>query len=238
MWPRFARLVVRAVLVTLFRIRLVGRPPERGPYVLVANHQGWADAFLILALFPPEPRIHFIGDRRATMSVWWKRLVLRSLGVVVPVARDSSSERPAIESALRLLADGAVVAIFPEGQIPHVEGDVCPACLRRGRVVERAAPEDDHRRAVAPFQRGVGYLALKSHAPVLPVWLSGTAELYLGRELAAVVGELVPPREARPTKDATEALATELRAALLRIAAPLSDPLGVTKRWRWLTHLL
>ncbi|MGH2499411.1 MAG: hypothetical protein ACRDF0_04890 [Candidatus Limnocylindria bacterium] len=36
-----------------------------------------------------------------------------------------------------------------------------------------------------PFQRGFGYLALKSGAPIVPVWLRRTTEPYLGCELVA-----------------------------------------------------
>jgi len=55
--------VIRAAFSLLFRPRLEGRPPPpRGPYILIANHQGWADAFLLSALFPPAP-LHFFADQ-------------------------------------------------------------------------------------------------------------------------------------------------------------------------------
>lgn len=236
-WPRIARAAVRAALRLLFRIRLQGSPPAEGPYLLIANHQGWVDAFLLLALFPAEPRIHFIADRSATMTIWWKRLLLRSLGVVVPVARDGGSERSAIATALRLLEEGAVVAVFPEGRVSRVELETCPACLDRGRDVHVDHERQEHRRDLAPFERGIGYLALKARVPVLPVWLRGTAELYVGRELIARVGELAPPPAVPPTKEATQKVAAALHDELSRIALPLSGPIGAKKRWRWLTHL-
>lgn len=212
-WPRAARAALRAILATLFRIRLIGVPPERGPYVLVANHQGWCDAFLLIALMPASPRIYFIADRRAALTVWWKRLLLRSLGVIVAVERDGGSERGAIERSLALLADGAVVAIFAEGRVSRAEA------------------------TLAPFRRGVGYLALKANVPVLPVWLRGTAELYLGRELVAFVGHLRAPAGQAPTKDATAAFAERVRSDLLALAIPWAEAHRGPKRWRWLTDL-
>lgn len=213
-WPRAARLVVRLVLRTLFRLRLEGSPPARGPYILVANHQGWSDAFVLIALLSAEPRVYFIGDRRAVTSAWWKRAVLRSLGVVVPVERDASSERAAVDASLRLLRGGAVLGIFAEGRVSNAEA------------------------SLAPFQRGVGYLAVKARASILPVWLRGTAELYLGRELVGTLGRLRPPPPGPPTKQVTSDHAAQLHRDLEAIAVPWTEPVGVRKRWRWLTHLL
>lgn len=209
-----ARRLVRCLFRVLFRMRLEGEPPSSGPYLLVANHQGWADAFLLLALLPAAPRVYFIGDRKAVTHVWWKRFVLRHLGVVVPVNRDGRSERGAIESVLGLLEQGAVVGIFAEGRVSHAEAQL------------------------APFQRGVGYLAIKAVVPVVPVWLRGTAELYLGRELVARVGAPCVAPAGEPTKQATAAFAAELHDRLAKLSSPWTESPGIHKRWRWLTDVL
>lgn len=213
-WARLTRALVRLLFERLFRMRLEGGLPRNGPYLLVANHQSWADAFLLLSLLPAAPRLYFIADRHAVMHTWWKRLVLRSLGIVVPVGRDGTSERGAVEAVLHLLEQGAVVVIFAEGRISHAE------CK------------------VAPFQRGVGYLAIKAGVPVVPTWLRGTAELYLGRELLVRLGPPCEPPTVEPTKRATIAFANELHAQLTRIALPWTEPAGLRKRWRWLTDIL
>lgn len=213
-WPRLSRAFVRLIFGLLFRMRLEGGLPSTGPYLLVANHQSWADAFLLLALLPAEPRLYFIADRLAVTHAWWKRFVLRSLGIVVPVARDGTSERGAIEAVLNLLEQGAVVVIFAEGRVSHAEAEV------------------------APFQRGVGYLAIKARVPVVPIWLRGTAELYLGRELLARIAPPCKPPAVEPTKPATIVFANELHAQLTRIALPWTEAAGVRKRWRWLTDIL
>jgi 1-acyl-sn-glycerol-3-phosphate acyltransferase len=213
-WSRLTRALVRVVVGRLFRMRIEGELPSRGPYLLVANHQGWVDPFLLVALLPAEPRLYFIADRHAVTHAWWKRLVLRSLGIVVPVARDGTSERGAIEAVLKLLRQGAVVGIFAEGRVSRAES------------------------ALAPFQRGVGYLAIRAQVPVVPVWLRGTAELYLGRDLLARVGPPSRPPAVEPTKQVTIALANELHAQLSRVALPWVELGGVIKRWRWLTDIL
>jgi 1-acyl-sn-glycerol-3-phosphate acyltransferase len=235
-WRRIARLLLRAILSVLFRVRLEGAPPQSGPYLLIANHQGWVDAFLLIGLFPAEPRIHFIADRTATMTVWWKRTLLRSLGVVVAVARDGSSERGAVEATLGLLRSGGVVALFPEGRVSRAELGVCPECAKLGRDLRQDAHGGHPPRELAPFARGVGYLALKAGVPILPVWLQGTAELYLGRELSARVGPLVARPTVPLTKPNTEAIAAALYSHVARLAQPWSEPTG-PRRLRWLTHL-
>jgi 1-acyl-sn-glycerol-3-phosphate acyltransferase len=181
---------------------------------LIANHQGWCDAFVLLAVLPTAPRVYFIADKTATLTLWWKRLVLRSLGVVVAVDRHGGSERGAVEASLRILESGAVLGLFPEGKVSHAEAQL------------------------GPFRRGVGYLALKSGVPVVPVWLRGTSELYLRRELVVRVGATRIPTAEPPTHEATERLAAQLHDDLAELAEPWREPIGVTKRWRWLTNIL
>jgi 1-acyl-sn-glycerol-3-phosphate acyltransferase len=209
-----ARGLVRLLFGLLFRMRLDGELPRSGPYLFVANHQGWSDAFLLLALLPAEPRVYFIGDRKAVTTVWWKRLIVGALGVVVPVSRDGTSERGAVDAVLGLLEQGAVVGIFAEGRVSRAEAQL------------------------APFQRGVGYLAMKAQVPVVPIWLSGTAELYLGRELVARVGAPCSAPAVEPTKPATIAFAAELHDRLATISTPWTERAGVRKHWRWLTDIL
>ncbi len=97
--------------------------------------------------------------------------------------------------------------------------------------------EDSQLWSMANELRDVGYLALKARAPILPVHLSGTAELYLGRELVVRVGPLRRPTATRATKAASEALA---RAAYADVAAfaPLQREEAARRHLRWLTDLL
>jgi len=212
--PRVARLVVRALLGRLFRLRLEGTPPRTGPYVLIANHQGWADPFLLIALLPPEPRIHFIGDRQAVRSHWWKRAAIRAVGGLVLIDRTVALDRSAIAESLQVLEGGGVLALFPEGRVSREEADL------------------------GPFERGSGWLAFRARAPVVPVWLRGTAELYLGRELVVTIGPARDAPEGPPTKAAIDAFTQELQTDVAGLARPWTEPPGATKRWRWLTNIL
>src|SRR5437870_6460368 len=194
MSSRIARLIVRGLFAALFRIRRSGDLPAHGPLIVVANHQGWADGFLLAAAFPLAAPIRLLGDRDGTMGVWWHRAILRLVGLIIPIDRGAAgADRGAIKATFAALARGEIVVVFAEGRVSRAEA------------------------SLGPFARGVGYLALRSGAPILPVWLSGTAELYLRKELVTIAGaaRTVPPQA--PTKDATRTLALSLHDDLARL---------------------
>src|SRR5947207_13180140 len=96
-----ARVIVRGLFATLFRVHRMGELPKDGPLIVVANHQGWADGFLLAAAFPLAARIRMLGDRDGTMGVWWHRALLRLAGLVIPIDRRSAgADRGAIAATL------------------------------------------------------------------------------------------------------------------------------------------
>ena len=214
MRSRIARLIVRGLFAAIFRVRHYGTLPAHGPLLVVANHQGWADGFLLAASFPLSADVRLLGDREGTGKVWWWRAVLRATGIVIPIERTSTTaDRAAIAATLAALERGEIVVVFAEGRVSRMES------------------------SLGPFARGVGYLALRSGSPILPVWLSGTAELYLRKELATIAGTpRVVPKDA-PTKEATRTLALALHDDLARLE-PTNQPADPPrKRMRWLTDL-
>jgi len=63
---RLVRLFAVPLLRLVFRFEVHGGeniPRKRGPnYIVIANHLNWPDEFTLLALFPIEPRLHFLAD--------------------------------------------------------------------------------------------------------------------------------------------------------------------------------
>jgi len=140
--------VVRSVAARLLGARWsvavhhADRVPAVGGVILASNHVGIVDGPL-LATFSPRP-VHALTKQ----EMFEGRLggLLRASGQV-PLDR-FHADPGAIRSCLRVVRDGGVVGIFPEG----TRGD--------GEL---------HR-----FHHGAAYLALVTGAPVVPVTLLGT----------------------------------------------------------------
>jgi 1-acyl-sn-glycerol-3-phosphate acyltransferase len=211
--------------------------PIGGWIALGVPHRTWIDPFVLATLLPPEPRLVFLGDGRAIYRSRLRRWVFARIGGVVPIWPGSGRGAFAshLEAARAVLASGAVFALFPE------VGPPVP--------VDRARP----------FGGGIGYFAVRSGAPVVPLVLGGTHELFLGRrivlralspvtarDLAAAAGEVSdaawPPA---PDSTAEREIAHAVTAALERlVAADVADchrevepAPGARRPMRWLTDL-
>ncbi|MEA2608136.1 MAG: hypothetical protein QOJ75_379 [Chloroflexota bacterium] len=207
-----------------------GRPA--GGWILAGlPHRTWVDPFVVADNIPIEPRLVFFGDGRAIFRSRWRRWVFRRIGGVIPIWLGDG--RAAVEvyiaSAAAALEAGAVLCLFPETG-PATE----PGTTRR-------------------LGLGVGYFALRTGAPIVPVILGGTHELYRGRRFRV---DILPPMTARylagllaeaplpePWSSAERAAAHRIVMALRDLTAgPVAQahvateaPAGTPRRWRWLT---
>lgn len=146
------RVVAVAVLRGWFRVRISGAEhvPAQGPAVIAANHKNFLDPFFIgLAL--PRPVRYMAKTELLEGPLGW--LFLR-LGAF-PIRRGGSDEQ-ALETARRILADGGVVVVFPEGT--------------------RVEQPD----ALGSPRHGAGRLALETGAPIIPAAITGTSHLWRG----------------------------------------------------------
>lgn len=194
-------------------------------------HRTWVDPFLVADLLPVEPRLVFFGDGRAMSRSWLRRLVVRRIGGVIPIWPGGG--RAAVDAHLAgasaALDAGAILVIFPEVGPP--------APLGRAR----------------PLGLGLAYLALRTGAPIVPLALGGTHELFRGRRLRL---EVLPPVTARalgglgpddplpaPWSPEERALAHRITSRVGELAVPAilaahraTEPGPATpRRWRWLT---
>lgn len=208
---RLARILLLPVLHALFTFQVSGQRniPRRGAFVLIANHMNWLDSFAILAAFPPEPRVHFLGDPTMlqTRRIQW--FVVRQVGGYIPVNKQLHGDPRLFEHAHRCLQRGGVVALYPEGEYESGEGPL----LR--------------------FKKGFAYFAVENGVPVLPVGLRGTKDLWWRKAVQVRIGEPISP--AGQTVDSLVALGQERLAALL---PPYRDPGGIKLFRHRLTTLL
>jgi 1-acyl-sn-glycerol-3-phosphate acyltransferase len=103
-------------IVYRFRIRGDEAIPTEGAAILVCNHVSFVDAVLLMAA-SPRP-IRFVMDHRIFRVPVLGRLF--RLAKAIPIAPRNEDERAyeaAFEAAARVLREGDLLAIFPEGAI-------------------------------------------------------------------------------------------------------------------------
>jgi 1-acyl-sn-glycerol-3-phosphate acyltransferase len=213
--------------------RTASGSPAGGWIAAGLPHRTWIDPFVLVLLLPLEPRLTFLGDGRAIFRSPLRRVAFRVLGGVVPVwpgGRRQAFEAH-VQAAESVVRAGAVFALFPEVGPPVPVGKA------------------------RPLGAGLGYFALRTGAPILPLVLGGTHELYRGRR---IVLRVLPPLDARQVAGLTEgsplpppgspgerdaahrivAAVHELTAASVSEthAAAEAAP-EMPRHWRWLTGL-
>jgi 1-acyl-sn-glycerol-3-phosphate acyltransferase len=143
-------------------MRLLARPtieglhhiPTHGGAILAGNHLAVADSFLVPLLLPR--RVTYLAKReyftQPGLLGWLKKMFFTGVGQV-PVDRSSgSAAQAAMETAVRLLDEGKLLGIYPEGT-RSPDGR-----LYKGKT-------------------GVARMALEADVPVIPVAVIGTDKL-------------------------------------------------------------
>ena len=125
--------------------------PEEGPAILASNHLSYAD-WLFMPLTLPR-RVTFVAKAEyfttPGLKGWFQKKFFSGAGQV-PIDRSgASAAEGALSSARRILGEGDLFGIYPEGTRSH-DGK-----LYRGKT-------------------GVARLALESGVPVVPVAVVGT----------------------------------------------------------------
>jgi 1-acyl-sn-glycerol-3-phosphate acyltransferase len=164
---RAVRLIARAVLFGLFRFRIETSGQEhlpRGGYLLIgAAHRGWMDPFVMLHALPVEPRAWFLGSGPSTFTAPWREWLARRIGGLLPVWRGGVGVEQHVAAARAVLGGGGVFVQMPEGTVSGPPG------------------------RLGPFRIGAALIALRTGAPIVPLAIAGTEELYLGRRMASRV---------------------------------------------------
>jgi len=137
----------RLIFGPYFRLRVYGKEeiPRKGAFILASNHASFLDP-IILGIACPRKLNYMARDTlfRNILFGW----LLRGVGSF-PLKRDSA-DKSALKEALRRLANGGGLVLFPEGRRIRLQG-------------EKTEP-----------LAGVGFLAAKSRALVIPAYLKGT----------------------------------------------------------------
>jgi len=168
---------VNGVLGGIWGLKVTGleRVPRNGPLIVAFNHSSLLDGPMVGGAIASARRPCFLGKKELfeiPLLGWF----LPMTGAI-PLDR-GSADHAAMRAALDLLGRGGSIGLSPEGT----------------RVKPGAPPR--------PPKSGVGFLAAKSGASVLPTRLVGTAEFPRRFPLEVRFGAPLPP----PTEGRESAL--------------------------------
>lgn len=149
-WYNFSWLLLRLASMLFFRLRVTGQEnvPKSGGVLLVANHQSFLDPPLVGCSCPRQA--YFLARKTLFRSGFLLRF-LHSYDVV-PLDQEGTGVG-GIKASLRVLKNGGVLVIFPEGA--------------------RSADGE-----IAPFRPGFTTLATRSGAVILPAVIDGAFDAW------------------------------------------------------------
>jgi 1-acyl-sn-glycerol-3-phosphate acyltransferase len=207
---RSVRVLLMPIVRAVFDVRVEGSVFGRGPYVLVANHLNWLDPFLLLMTMPIEPRLHFLANPENLVKNHWHWWLIRQIRGYIPVDLQRHSDTALFHHVDRCLELGGAVAIFPEAAYGPSEGEL-----------------------QGTWKSGFAFFATKAGAPVLPVALSGTKDLWLRKRVRVVIGKPISTIDRDPHE-----LAREVRERLAALIPHYREPAGRKPLRKLLTRLL
>jgi 1-acyl-sn-glycerol-3-phosphate acyltransferase len=150
------KFLVTRVALTMWRPRIEGKEnlPLEGKVIIASNHLSFIDSVLIPLISPR--RVAFLAKAEywttPGLRGWAMKSFHTGIGSVSVERGEARAAQAALDTALQVVDSGVAFGIYPEGT-RSLDGR-----LYRARV-------------------GVGWLALKSGAPVVPVALIGTDKL-------------------------------------------------------------
>ena len=175
--------------------------PATGGYLIAANHASHLDPFLIGARVPRQ--VTFFARKtlwKPGFVAWW----LDTVGAI-PVDREGGSDVTAIKRVVNALKQQKVIIMFPEGT---------------------RSPNG----ALQPAKTGVGFLALKTQVPVVPVRIFGSFEAFgkgrgirLGTPVSVVFGKpMLPADYDDPTagKERAQIASQRIMAEIAKLQPP------------------
>ncbi len=149
-WFWFGRWLCRIFCLLFFRLRLYGKEniPDKGPFVLVCNHQSYLDPIFCGA--PLRRHVNFIA-RDSLFSNWFFGWMISSVNTI-PVKR-GKADLSAIKKVIGVLKRGKGVCLFPEG-----------TRTSDGKI--------------ATLKPGFGFLCRRAEATVVPAVIDGAFECW------------------------------------------------------------
>ena len=205
-------LLVRAVMMAIFRVRIEGieHVPRKGAVIVAPNHVSVLDGpaiSAVTALGRWRPTRNLIAAEVFTGLTGW---IVRQ-AKQVPIRR-GAGDMGALDEAIAAARQGSCVGIFPEGMV-----------------------SDDPRAGLQRIRSGLTRVAIPSGAPVVPVGIWGTQEVWpktgldraslLRRHtMALVYGEAIVPHPQESPAEFRVRYRDGLETVLARARTLAGDP--------------
>jgi len=153
------RWIGKPIVYLLFFPRIIGKKNSKikGKAVVISNHLSMWDPLLIAVIF--RRQIFWMGKAELFKS---KIAKLFFKAVKAFPVRRGEGDLAAIRHAFRVLRDGKLFGIFPEGT--------------------RIKSKD-----LSRFEPGTAMIALKNDAPVLPIYIKGNYKFF--NRMKVIIGE-------------------------------------------------
>jgi len=131
------RFVAFLLTRTMYRLRVAGdvHIPTEGAAIVACNHVSFVDAIVLMAV-SPRP-IRFLMDHRIfrVPVLGWLFRLAKAIPIA-PQKEDPAAYAAAFEAADRVLAEGDLLGIFPEGAITR-DGELQPFKAGVVKILER-----------------------------------------------------------------------------------------------------
>ncbi len=181
---KLASFVTRNLYKVIFKVEVIGKEniPKEGAAIICSNHKSNFDPIAATCL-TSKRTVHFMG-KKELFDTKFKDYFMRKM-LTFPVDRDGNDLK-AIKTALKILKDGDIIGMFPEGT--------------RTPVMD-----------ISKAKSGVTMIAIKAKVPVIPIYIESDYELF--KPLKVTVREPITYEEyygKKLTHDEYKALAEDV----------------------------
>uniref|UniRef100_A0A7C4TC70 1-acyl-sn-glycerol-3-phosphate acyltransferase n=1 Tax=candidate division WOR-3 bacterium TaxID=2052148 RepID=A0A7C4TC70_UNCW3 len=177
------------IFILLTGVKIKGKIPKKGPVILASNHLSFLDPPLIG--YTAFREVYFLAKPGLFVISRFFTWLIKNFNAI------NLGEGKGLIPAIKLLKNGSVVVIFPEG-----------TRSKKGILL--------------PFNPGVGFLAITYNVPVIPVRIINSNKNWISlilrwHNLKIIYGEPLYPDGYKDSKDDFEAFANRIREEVLKL---------------------